>query len=258
MRDDVDAVETGGRRGIRVIVDPDTAGASAAVVRDFVRAEPRGVLGLATGSSPLGLYRVLGELTEAGEFDASGLRYVALDEYLGLPAGSAQSYRSVLEREALEPLRSDPARLAMPDPSAPDPAEEAARYDRSIAATGGVGLQILGIGRNGHIGFNEPPSPFDGRTRVVDLAESTRRDNSRFFDSVDEVPRRAVTQGIGTILEAKRLLLVARGSAKADAVAAALEGPIGEAMPASALRLHPDVTVVLDPEAAALLAVHGS
>jgi glucosamine-6-phosphate deaminase len=225
-----------------------SAEAAASVAADTIEALVREgalrTLGVATGSSPEPVYRELAR--RAVPFAAVDV--FALDEYLGLPAGHPEGYRAVVERAVAGPLGIPGDRVHLPDGDDPE------AYEELIAAHGGVDLQVLGIGRNGHIGFNEPGSPFDSRTRVVDLDESTRRANARFFPSIAEVPRRSVTQGIATILAARRLIVVVSGEEKAVAVAAALDGPRTEALPASVLRDHRDVTWLLDDDAAALLA----
>ncbi|MDV3220529.1 glucosamine-6-phosphate deaminase [Intrasporangium sp.] len=222
------------------------------LARAATRREP--VLGLATGSSPLGLYRELAAAVADGRVDLAGAHGVALDEYVGLPQGHPQSYRSILVREVGERLGVPPDRLEVPDGSG-DTLEEletaAAAFERRIAALGGIDLQILGIGANGHLGFNEPGSALASRTRVKRLSDRTREDNARFFSGFDAVPTHSVTQGLGTILEARTLLLLATGEAKARAVAAAVEGPLTSSCPASVLQWHPDVVVVLDEAAAA-------
>jgi glucosamine-6-phosphate deaminase len=198
------------------------------------------------------VYRGLERLVSAG-LNLSRVRWFALDEYVGLPLGHRQSYRCVLERILVRPLGLDPARVHVPDPHRTTPEDAARAYDREIAAFGGIDLQILGIGANGHIGFNEPGTPFDSRTRVSELSPRTRSDNARFFSNPSETPRLCVTQGIGTIMEARHLALIASGSAKAAAVAAAIRDDVTHECPASVLRLHPSVSVDLDVEAAALL-----
>lgn len=230
---------TGAEAGIR----------AAQLIADLVRSKPTAVLGLATGSSPLPLYEALArERLELGR-----VRGFSLDEYLGLGPHDEKSYARVIRREVVERLGLDPALVRTPDGLAEDPAHEAADFDRSIREAGGIDLQILGIGSNGHLAFNEPPSAFGSRTRVVELARSTREDNARFFASVDDVPTHAITQGLGTIAEARQLLLIAHGEGKADAVARAVEGPIAEDFPASLIQRHPHVTLVLDEAAASRL-----
>lgn len=230
--------------------DADDAGRLAAeVVLGAVRANPAAVLGLATGSSPLPLYAALA----ASGTDFSRVSGFALDEYLGLPDGHPQSYAEVIRTAVTEPLGMDPHLVHVPDPHGIDHAAHAADYDAAIAAAGGVDVQILGVGSNGHIGFNEPGSAFDSRTRVVPLAERTRQDNARFFDSPDQVPVECLTQGIATIFGARHLLLIAHGEHKARPVLRALRGPVTEDFPASVIQRHPHVTVVLDAGAASLL-----
>ncbi|OZD43739.1 multidrug transporter [Rhodococcus sp. 06-1477-1B] len=205
------------------------------------------VIGVATGSSPLPLYDALARRDLAAVRDA---RAFALDEYVGLPSEHPESYRSVIDREVTARLGLDPARVEVPDGSVDTLSTAGERYEHLIARAGGVDVQILGLGTTGHIGFNEPTSSLASRTRVKTLTEQTRRDNARFFDSFDDVPRHCVTQGLGTILDAREIVLIALGSHKAAAVAAAVEGPITSMCPASVLQLHPRVSVVVDEAAA--------
>ncbi|WP_104161890.1 glucosamine-6-phosphate deaminase [Arthrobacter sp. ZGTC212] len=233
---------------IMVLNTPEEAGAAAAVVvRDCVQAKPNAVLGLATGSSPLPLYDALADTG----VDFSGVTGFALDEYVGLPPGDSRSYACVIDSEVTRRLGLRPEAVHVPDVFAPDLEASAQDYERAIRDAGGVDLQILGIGHNGHLAFNEPGAALDSRTRVEQLAERTRRANARFFDSPDQVPTRCMTQGIGTILDARQLLLIAHGADKADIIARALQGPVTPDCPASALQLHPRVTVILDQAAAA-------
>jgi glucosamine-6-phosphate deaminase len=231
----------------------DVAREAADRVAALVRRRPDAVLGLATGSSPLGAYAELARWVAAGELDLSRVRGFALDEYVGIPADHPQSYAAVLDREVVRPLGLAPGAVRVPDGRAADLTAAADEYERAIAAAGGIDLQLLGIGTNGHIGFNEPTSSFASRTRVKTLAPRTRADNARFFGSPDEVPVHCLTQGLGTILGARELLLVAQGEAKAAAVAAAVEGPLTSMCPGSALQLHPRATVVVDTAAAGRL-----
>lgn len=213
-------------------------------------------LGLATGSSPLDLYAALGRRFRSGLMDPRELHGLALDEYVGLPTDHPESYRNVLLRTAWDVWGLAPERLHVPDGSARGEVALAAgarAYEDLIAALGGVDVQILGIGANGHLGFNEPGSSLRSRTRVKRLSDRTRRDNARFFPSWEEVPTHCVTQGLGTITDARRLVLVATGDQKARAVADALEGPLTASCPASVLQWHPDAVVVLDERAAAFL-----
>ena len=238
-----------------VVIVPDARAAGALVADAIARAieaRPDAVLGLATGSTPLPVYEALrGRL--AGT-DLSRVRGFALDEYVGIDPAHPQSYRSVISREVVDPLGLDPARVHVPDGS-PEGIEHAgADYEAAIEAAGGVDLQILGIGTDGHIGFNEPGSSFASSTRVKTLTEQTRRDNARFFDTIDDVPMHCITQGLGTILRARHLVLLAFGEGKAAAVAAAVEGPLSASAPGSAIQLHPHATVVLDEAAATDLA----
>lgn len=237
-----------------IVASEDEAGELAAsVIVDLVRRAPDAVLGLATGSTPLSTYRALARRIRDERVDVSRVRGFALDEYVGLPDGHPESYRAVIAREVVEPLGLTPSRVHVPngDPATiPTAADE---YENAIAAAGGVDLQILGIGRTGHIGFNEPGSSLASPTRVKTLTEQTRADNARFFDSPDEVPMHCITQGIGTILRARHLVLLAFGAAKARALADAVEGPVSASRPGSAIQLHPHATVIVDEAAAAEL-----
>ncbi|HEY8451031.1 MAG: glucosamine-6-phosphate deaminase [Micromonosporaceae bacterium] len=234
-----------------IIVPDERAGGriAAARIARLVTAKPNAVLGLATGSSPLSTWDALA----AYGLDMSRVRGFALDEYIGLPDGHPQSYREVLRRTVVEPLGMDPSLVRVPGDDGGDLATAGERYEAAIRAAGGIDLQVLGIGRTGHIGFNEPGSSLASLTRVKTLTEQTRRDNARFFASLDEVPRHCLTQGLGTILRARSLLLLAWGEAKAEAVAGAVEGPVTASLPASVIQLHPDVTVVVDEAAASRL-----
>lgn len=227
--------------------------ASARVAEAAWDVGPDVVLGVATGSSPLSTYRHLAQRVRAGELDLSHAWAFALDEYVGLPPGHAQSYASVIRLTVTDPLWLDPTRVFTPDGSADDLAAAAARYEEDIRRAGGIDVQVLGLGSNGHIGFNEPGSPLDSRTRLMRLTEQTRKDNSRFFGSLEEVPTYCLTQGLGTIREARRLVLVAHGTQKAAAVAALVEGPVTVECPASVLKLHPAVSVIVDESAASRL-----
>ena len=222
---------------------------AAAIVAESVRADPGLVLGVATGGTPLSTWQAL-----AGHhLDLRKVRAFALDEYVGLPAGHPESYREVVRREITETLSLEPARVHVPDGGADDPQSAATAFETSLRDAGGVGIQILGIGRNGHIAFNEPGSSFASLTRVAWLADDTRADNARFFGSAEEVPLRCITQGIATILRARSVVLLAYGERKADALRRALEDPPNPSTPASALQLHGNVTVIADDAAAARL-----
>jgi glucosamine-6-phosphate deaminase len=228
----------------------ETGAFAAGLVLDRLREGALRVLGLATGSSPLPLYAALRASNTAA---LSGLTAFALDEYVGLPTGHPESYHSVIQREVAIPLGLNPRAVHVPDGTSQDLSAACARYEDDIARAGGVDLQILGIGATGHLGFNEPSSSLASRTRVKTLTPQTRRDNARFFASPDEVPMHCVTQGLGTIMESRELLLIAHGEAKAAAVAAAVEGPLTSMCPASIIQMHPRATVVLDRPAASRL-----
>lgn len=234
---------------VRNLEPQDIGPAAAVLVLAALNARRDPVIGVATGSSPSPLYDAL----SASGADFTRAAWFALDEYVGLPPGHPESYAEVLRREIIEPLGLDPKTVHLPDPHREDLQAACDDYERRIAAAGGIDLQILGIGRNGHLAFNEPGGALDSRTRVEVLTEDTRRANQRFFDSLDSVPTRCLTQGLGTILEAGQLLLIARGEDKAPALRAALHGPVSPECPASVLQLHGRVTVLADAAAASLL-----
>jgi glucosamine-6-phosphate deaminase len=237
-----------------VVIVKDAAAAGelvAEAVVALISGRPDAVLGLATGSTPVPVYAALAE--RARGLDLSQVRGFALDEYVGLPAGHPESYRAVITREVVEPLGLVPERIHVPNGATETIQHAGADYEAAIEAAGGVDLQILGIGTDGHIGFNEPGSSFASVTRVKTLTEQTRRDNARFFDSIDDVPMHCITQGLGTILRARHLVLLAFGAGKAAAIAAALEGPLSASLPGSAVQLHPRATVVVDEAAASEL-----
>lgn len=239
---------------IVVVSDQQEASELAAQsILDLVSAKPDAVLGLATGSTPLALYRALAARIAATGADVSRVRGFALDEYVGLPAGHPESYRAVITREVVEPLGLTHSLIRVPDGSLDGIEHAGADYERAIVEAGGVDVQILGVGTDGHIGFNEPGSSFASATRVKTLTEQTRRDNARFFPSEAEVPMHCITQGLGTILRARHLLLLAFGEGKAEAVAGAVEGPVSAGNPGSALQLHPHATVIVDEAAASRL-----
>ena len=236
----------------------EIASLAADTVEAVVRRKPAAVLGLATGSTPLPAYQELIRRHEAGV----GPSYAAvtcfnLDEYVGLPSPDGglhqQSYRATIARELTDGLGIGPGQVNGPDPSPDGLPTAGERYEALIAAAGGVDVQFLGIGTDGHLAFNEPGSSLASRTRIKTLTEQTRKDNARFFGSPDEVPTHVLTQGLGTILQARHLLLIVTGESKADAVAAAVEGPVTASCPASVLQLHPHATVLLDLPAASRL-----
>lgn len=241
---------------MRVIIVPDgpTVGRRAArFVADLIRRKPACVLGLATGSSPLGLYGELIRMHRDEGLDFSRVTSFNLDEYVGLDPTHPQSYRAFMRRELFDQVNIDPSRTHVPDGRALDFEAACRAYEQKISELGGIDLQVLGIGTDGHIAFNEPGSSLGSRTRLKTLASETIRDNARFFGSVDLVPRLAVTMGVGTILEARRCLLVAMGANKAEAIRATVEGPITAQVTATALQLHRDVVLVVDEAAASLL-----
>lgn len=219
---------------------------------ESLRANEGFTLGVATGSTPTPVYEALAAHAAQG-FDFSTMSAFALDEYVGLPVSHPQGYHSVIERAVTVPLGLDPERVHVPDGSLRNIETAGDRYEEALTAHGGVDLQLLGIGTTGHIGFNEPGSSFGSITRVKTLTERTRADNARFFASPEDVPIHCVTQGLGTILRARHLVLLAFGEGKAAAIAAAVEGPVTASLPGSALQLHPRVTVVLDEAAASAL-----
>lgn len=244
------------RRAVAEVLVFDDADAAGSFVADHivasVGAAPGFTLGVATGSTPVPVYDALSAHAARG-VDFSSMFAFALDEYVGLPAGHPEGYRAVIERAVTVPLGLDPARVHVPDGSLDDIETAGTRYEDALTGHGGVDLQLLGIGTTGHIGFNEPGSSFGSLTRVKTLTERTRADNARFFASPEDVPIHCVTQGLGTILRARHLVLLAFGGGKAEAIAAAVEGPVTASLPGTAIQLHPHVTVVLDTAAASEL-----
>lgn len=233
---------------------PERVGELAAdIFARQIAKKPDSVLGVATGSSPLTTYQALAKRIADENLDTSQLSAFALDEYIGLPYDHDQSYHYVINETVTKPLGLDPARVHVPAGMAENPAEAGREYERAIEAAGGVDVQMLGVGGNGHIGFNEPSSSLASRTRVKTLAPKTVADNARFFDKASLVPTHCLTQGIGTIMSARRLVLVANGASKADAVAALAEGPVSAMCPASVLQMHERATVIIDEAAAAKL-----
>lgn len=238
---------------MNIIICPTAEAASlraADMITEAVRKRPETVLGLATGSTPTLLYKALIQAHRDG-LDFSRVRTFNLDEYHGLAPDHPQSYRRFMEEQLFNHLNLDLANTHVPDGLAKDVVAYCAAYEAEIKAAGGIDIQVLGIGSNGHIGFNEPASSLVSRTRLVALTQQTISDNARFFDAADEVPRHAISMGIGTILEAKRCIMLCFGEHKAKAVRAAIEGGVSQFTPASALQMHPDTTVFLDEAAAA-------
>ena len=214
--------------------------------------KPNSVLGLATGSSPIGTYKELIKKYEAGDIDFSDITTVNLDEYRGLPRTNDQSYYYFMNDNFFNHVNIDKARTHVPN-GEEDAEVECGNYEALIKELGGIDLQLLGLGHNGHIGFNEPAEAFDKTTHCVDLTESTIEANKRFFASIDDVPKQAYTMGIGTIMAVKKILVIVSGADKAAIVKKAFTGPVTPTVPASILQMHPDVTVVCDAAAYAEL-----
>jgi glucosamine-6-phosphate deaminase len=225
----------------------------ADAILDLVAEKPDAVLGLATGSTPLPVYNSLAARVAAEGIDLSRVRGFALDEYVGLPEDHPESYHSVVAREVVQPLGLTPSLVQVPSGNPEGIQHAGADYEQAIADAGGIDLQILGVGTIGHLGFNEPGSSLASLSRVKTLAQQTRMDNARFFDSLEDVPTHAITQGLGTILRARHLVLLAFGEGKAAAIAAGIEGPVSSTHPSSVIQLHQRATVVLDEAAASQL-----
>ena len=215
--------------------------------------KPDSVLGLATGSTPVGMYRQLVNWYEKGDIDFSQVHTVNLDEYLGLAPDHDQSYRYFMQQNLFDHINVRPENTNVPNGLASDPEAECRRYNEVIAGLGGIDLQVLGMGHNGHIGFNEPGEAFELETHVVDLTENTIQANARFFASKDEVPRRAITMGIKSIMQARHILVVVSGEDKAEIVRRAFAGPVTPLVPASILQMHPHLSLVGDEAALSLL-----
>jgi glucosamine-6-phosphate deaminase len=241
---------------MRVIIEKDYDSVSkraAQFVAEIVRNKPDAVLGLATGSTPIGLYKELIRLHREENLDFSKVTTFNLDEYYGLPQDHEQSYHYFMRQNLFEWINVPPENIHVPSGLARDVEAYCENYERMIREAGGIDVQILGIGGDGHIAFNEPGSSLSSRTRLKTLTEETIRDNARFFDRPEDVPRFAITMGVGTILEARKCIMLANGAKKADVVAAAVEGPVTAQITASALQLHPDAIVIVDEEAGARL-----
>src|ERR687897_3572059 len=240
----------------RIFPDYEAMSAAAAdAIAPRVEEGPSSVLLLPTGTTPLGMYRRLVDMHRLGEISFSEATFFNLDEYLGLVPYHPASYHVYMKEHFYGLIDADPARIFVPDGAAPDPEAECERYEAAIREAGGIDVCVLGIGRNGHIRFNEPGAPFDSRTRVVELSESTRKVNAADFEA-DHAPERAITAGMATIFESKMVLLLASGTNKAGAVAATMEDDVSESMPASMLRSHPNAVLFLDEAAASDLG-HG-
>lgn len=226
---------------------------AAEIVAKQINSNPHTVLGLATGSTPVGMYKTLVKMYKEGKVDFSNVVTFNLDEYVGLDKDHPCSYHRFMDENLFNHINIKRENVHLPNGVAPSLEEECKAYEKMIAKAGGITLQVLGIGHNGHIGFNEPGTPFHSLTHVVELAQRTIEANSRFFNSPDEVPRKAISMGIKTIMQAQKILLLASGKDKAETVSKALHGPVTTDLPASVLQLHPNVTVILDEDAASAL-----
>ena len=227
--------------------------AAARMVADVINSKPNAVLGLATGSTPLGLYRELARMHKDEGLDFSHVRTFNLDEYVGLPPDHPQSYHYFMDENLLKAVNIEPQNIHIPSGTTSNYEAFCQWFEDRIDECGGIDLQILGIGADGHIAFNEPGSSLGSRTRIKTLSEQTINDNARFFDRKEDVPIYAITMGVGTILEAQRLMMLVNGSNKAEAIADAIEGPVSCMCTASALQMHPDSVIFMDDEAAGKL-----
>jgi glucosamine-6-phosphate deaminase len=226
---------------------------AADAIEALLLRKPNAVLGLATGSSPLPVYDELARRHQERGLDFSQAHAFALDEYVGLEPGHPESYREVIRREFTDRVNIDPSNVHSPDGTADDLPAACQAYEDSMRELGGVDLQILGVGTDGHIGFNEPGSSLASRTRIKTLIEQTRKDNARFFKSIDDVPHHVVTQGLGTIMDARHVVLIATGAQKAQAVRDFVEGPVAAICAASVLQMHQHATILIDEAAASSL-----
>ena len=233
--------------------EAEVARAASMVFASEILKKPDCVIGLATGSTPVPTYQQLIKLNQEGMIDFSKVRSFNLDEYVGLPEDHPCSYRYFMNEQLFNHINIDMANTHVPSGIAYNLNAAAAAYDKAIHEAGGIDLQLLGIGRNGHIGFNEPNTKFIYPTNIIDLTEDTIDANKRFFNSIDEVPRQAISMGVGTIMSAKRVILLATGANKADAVARAVQGEVEPSMIASILRMHPNCQFLVDEAAASKL-----
>lgn len=221
----------------------------ARIVASQLTLKPNSILGLATGSTPVGMYSRLGELYKEGKVDFSSVSSFNLDEYYPITPDNSQSYYYFMEENLFSKVNIDRANTHIPNGNSADPDEECRKYDEMIDKSAGVDLQILGIGQNGHIGFNEPDDALFVGTHVTELTESTIKANSRFFNSIDEVPTKALTMGIATIMKARKIIILANGKNKHNAVKELLNDKINTHVPATLLKVHPDVVLICDKEA---------
>lgn len=238
---------------MEVIIHPTPEEASLAValkIAKLVRSNPSAVLGLATGGTPLGVYRELIRLHREEGLDFSGVTTFNLDEYVGLGPSHPASYHAFMWENLFRRINVSPSRVHIPDGLAEDVSGSCADYEAAIKKAGGIDLQLLGIGTDGHIAFNEPSSSLASRTRIKTLTERTRRDNAGFFAEGEAVPHHVITMGVGTIMEAREVILLGLGPGKAEAIAAAVEGPLTQMVPASALQFHQRARIFLDEKAA--------
>src|SRR5438067_9450640 len=223
---------------------------AAQSVAELLNTKPNAVLGMATGSTPLGLYQELVRMHERGELDFSRVMTYNLNEYVGLPSNRPQSYAYFMQQNSFQHVNVQPQNINVPSGTTSNYPAFCDWYEKRIAESGGIDLQILGIGSDGHIAFNEPTSSLSSRTRLKTLSKQTIDDNARFFERREDVPVYAITMGVGTILDARKLVLVASGQSKSKAIAQAIEGPVTSMVTASALQLHRDAIIVVDEEAA--------
>lgn len=231
----------------------DMSRLAAEEIAKVVKEKPNAILGLATGGTPVGLYKNLIKMNQNGELDFSKVTTVNLDEYVGLGGDHPQSYRYFMNENLFNHINIDKKNTFVPNGLAENIEEEGKNYDKKIDELGGTDIQLLGIGNNGHVAFNEPDSNLVAGTHLTGLTESTIQANARFFDSIDEVPKTAITMGLGQIMKSKKILLVASGESKAEAVAGLLSGKITTSNPATMLQMHRDVVVIVDEAAAKLV-----
>ena len=226
---------------------------AAQMILSQVTLKPNSVLGLATGSTPIGMYENLVKLNKSGDIDFSEVRTFNLDEYYNLPKESDQSYHYFMYQNLFNHININPDNIHIPNGMTNDVDAECDRYDSLIKEAGGVDIQVLGIGNNAHIGFNEPTVNFEKGTHLVELEESTIEANSRFFDNIEDVPKKAITMGVGSIFKSKKILLIATGENKAEAIYNTVYGKVVPEVPASILQFHSDIVLILDKDAAKLL-----
>ena len=231
----------------------DLSQKASEIIISMLKENPKSILGLATGSTPEGMYANLVKANENNEISFKDVKTFNLDEYYGLDPENDQSYRYFMNDKLFNHVDINKEYTRVPSGTIENPGEYGKKYDEEIENTGGTDIQVLGIGANGHIGFNEPSDVFTPETHLVKLTEKTISDNSRFFENIDDVPKEAITMGMKSIMSAKKVLLIANGKNKADAIYKSLRGPIDPKVPASILQVHPDLVVILDEDAASLL-----